>query len=107
METHVIEDDEVCNKILELLHHRVVEGLVGDGEVKLAGHIRRASADVLPASLEVSLDGALRIVVAVLGLCDDRVQVVGERFDEVLRRLGCRGGAASVPEPGRSPVRRR
>ncbi len=87
--------------MFEFLDDRVVERFVGNREVQLARHVRRAGTDVFTACLEVAVNSVDSIVVPVVGLHDDGVQIVREGLDEVLRGLRSSSSPSARPKPDR------
>ena len=62
--------------MFERLDDGMVERLVRNREVQLAREAGWADANVLPACLEVAVDCAGRLIIAILGLVDVREQIV-------------------------------
>ena len=85
--THIIEDNEIDATVLKDLYNRMVERLVGDGQVQLAGGKAGPHSGVLPTRLHVSIDCAYSTVVPVLGLLSDTLQIQLEGVEEMLFRL--------------------
>lgn len=71
MLTYVIQNDKVCDEVLQFLHHGMVEGVIRDAEVEFPRNVGRTGADVLPPRLEVLINGTNLVVVTIAGLNDD------------------------------------
>lgn len=82
--------DHVDDARLHLDDVWVVEDFVRDAQVQLAREEGRAAAVVLAADLYEAVDRAGSAAASVFGLRDNRLEIVGERFEEM---GGClRGG---------------
>ena len=101
--SYIIEDKEINTTVLKDLYNRMVERLVGDRQVQLAGSKADPYSGVLPTCLHVSINCAYSTVVPVLGLLSDTLQIQLDGVEKMLFRLRRRYSTTTRPEAVDSP----
>lgn len=86
---YIDRGDHVDDARLHLDDVWVVENLVWDAQMQLAWKEGGAATVVLATDLDEAVDRADSTAASFVGLRDNRLEVIGERFEEV---GGCLGG---------------